>query len=212
MCDAFAPKGDPRLSSIPHVFEGTPDSGTAFRTAYEAGRVPATILRGTKPRVAWVTPIEEVNVVSNLPLFLDGVREKIEPFRFVACTGASELIACALPADIVSCLPDCVVALRKALVTQDRDSMAQAVILIKELTLKDSSVAKALVPFYRMLLTTLSKFKGFKRCTFDRMDFAKKDGRVIGELIEETLDALAATGGAHAVANIKYLVAEWEYC
>ena len=213
-CDPLGSRIDRRLYHIPHVFEGTADSGTMFRTQYERGSLPAQIVHGALPKILWRVSAGAIDVARMLPLFIEGMREKRDPYRFVAVKGAADLVRTASVESILTCLPESMVMLKKALAEQHKDTMAEAVKLIIALTEKDEKIAKAMIPYYRLILGTLFLFRGSQRCTYDRVDFAelKRDGRMVGELIEDALNALEKTGGEEAFQVIKYCIPTWERC
>jgi hypothetical protein len=202
------------LFAIPHVFEGTPDKGTTFRGAYERGELPVSIKHGARSHLEWKVPVDKIDIARLLPIFADGIREKVNPYRYVATHGIIDLIksAASLGPDgrgkLLVALPELVPSLKRALTTNDVHTIVNVCKVLQALTTSDKVVAGALVPYYRQLLFTLNLFKSKKRCTMDQTDWAtnRKDGRIVGEVIEETLDLLQATGGRDAFVNIKYMI------
>ena len=55
--------------------------------------MPACIGHGSKgsakgeAELRWTTPIEQLDMAKFLPMFVDGVREKEDPYKFVAIQG-----------------------------------------------------------------------------------------------------------------------------
>ena len=212
--NAFAIRQDRRLFSTPHPFDGTEDSATIFRTAYERGRLPVKIKHGAVAKLAWARTLDRTDILSLLPLFVEGMQEKTNPYRYVAINGANDILAMADTDTLVAALPEMVTGLKKLLESNCRHNIVNALKIIQFLTKSDEKVAYALVPFYRMLLFQCSLFKSKKRCTMDKVDYAelKRDGRMVGEIIEETLDLLEATGGPDAFPNVKWMVCTFESC
>jgi hypothetical protein len=212
--DVKAPRWDARLFAIPHVFEGTADKGTTLRGAYERGELPCTIKHGARSKIDWKMPVEKIDVARLLPIFCDGLREKVNPYRYVATHGAIDLVRAIASlgpegrGKLLAALPEMIPSLKRALTTNDPHTIVNVCKVLQALTTSDKIVAGALVPYYRQLLATLNLFKEKKRCTMDKTDWAsgKRDGRTVGEIIEETLDLLQATGGRDAFVNIKYMV------
>ena len=208
------PRWDARLFAIPHVFEGTSDKATTFRGAYERGELPVAIKHGARSCLHWKLPVEKIDIARLLPIFCDGLREKVNPYRYVATHGSVDLIkaAAALGPEgrgkLLVALPEVVPTLKRALTTNDPHTIVNVCKVLQTLTTSDKIVAGALVPYYRQLLFTLNLFKSKKRCSMDKIDWAshRKDGRTVGEVIEETLDLLQATGGRDAFVNIKYMI------
>jgi Parkin co-regulated protein len=206
------PHLDPRLFAVPHVFEGTDDAATVFRQAYERGSLPVAIKHGAKSKLDWKVSAASVDS-SLLPTFIDGLREKTNPYRYVATYGSIELstiLGTKYPQKVLPVLPDCVVNLKKSLATNDPDTIVNACLVIQALTTSSKEVAVALMQYYKLLLPSLGLWKSKKRCTFDRMDFSKRDGRIVGEIIEETLDILEETAGPDAFKKIKFIIPTFE--
>lgn len=72
---------------------------TAFRRAYDEGWLPCSVLhhqaggaRGRGNGVKWHVPPEVLDTRMHLPLFLHGLLETQDPYRFLAIQGALDLI------------------------------------------------------------------------------------------------------------------------
>lgn len=165
-------------------------------------------------KLAWSRTLDRADILSFLPLFIEGMLEKTNPYRYVAIHGSNELAAMADVDTLVASLPLIVPGLKKLLESNCRHNIVNALKLIQSLTKTDKKVAYALVPYYRVLLFQCALFRSKKRCTIDKIDYAelKRDGRMVGEIVEETLDLLEATGGPDAFANIKWMVSTFEIC
>lgn len=157
-------------------------------------------------------PIESLDVSYYLPIFIDGLRERKQPFRFVAQEGTMQLIHFGDRSQIIACLPELVYPIKFALESCDKPTIILALRVLQSLSSSGKDVAECLVPFYRQLLPALNRYKNHKRNLGDQMDFSqnKHDGRTLGETIEETLTLLEQTGGEDAFINIKYIVPTYE--
>ena len=185
---------------------------TNFRRVYERGDLPVIISHGAVNALEFKVPVESLDVSFYLPIFLDGVRERVPPYRFVATEGAVKLMESAQGDQVSACLPDLIYPLKHALEANHPPTVIMALRVLQKLCSVSQEVGEGLVPFYRQLLPSLNKYKNRKRNLLDQMDFAqfKHDGRTMGETIEETLTLLERTGGENSFINIKYIVPTYE--
>ncbi|KMS93540.1 hypothetical protein BVRB_030450, partial [Beta vulgaris subsp. vulgaris] len=66
---------------------------TQFRRFYDRGDLPIRVLfAGATRRVQWKADIAKLDYHHYLPIFFDGLREKTEPYRFLAFAGTKELL------------------------------------------------------------------------------------------------------------------------
>jgi hypothetical protein len=153
-------------------------------------------------------------VVYFLPVFVDGIREQLNPYRFVASEGTFALIDQGSPEQIYACVDDLIYPIKKALDTHHSATIILALRVIQKLSSRSATIGESLVKHYKQLLPVFNVYKSKKRNLGDQMDFAqsKHDGRTIGETIEETLAILEETGGEKAFALIKYIVPTYETC
>ncbi|KAF4675883.1 hypothetical protein FOL47_007124 [Perkinsus chesapeaki] len=205
---------DVRLEKKCRIFESSGHPATQFKKMYERGDIPIMIKHGTKSYLEWKVPISKLDYQHFLPVFIDGIREKSEPYRFVAREGSLTLLREGTEAKILAAVPQCITPLKLALNTRDPDTVVNALHVLQLLAKTSPLVGESLVPYYRHLLPVLNIFKAKKRNTRDSMDYAqrKQDWRNLGTLIEETLNVLELTGGEDAFVNIKYMVPTYESC
>jgi len=190
------------------------NSGTQFRKKYERGDLPIIIRHGAKSVLEWKVPISSLDVSYFLPIFVDGIREQQNPFRFIASEGTFQLISDGLVDQIHACVDSLIYPLKRALDTHDSATIILALRVIQSLSSRDLKIGEDLVRHYKQLLPVFNIYKSRKRNLGDQIDFAqsKHDGRTIGETIEETLAILQETGGSNAFALIKYIVPTYENC
>merc|ERR1711998_492085 len=66
---------------------------TEFRRFYERGDLPIQVEhRGVHNRIGWKVDIEKLDYHHYLPIFFDGLREKEEPYRFLAVQGVHDML------------------------------------------------------------------------------------------------------------------------
>ena len=64
-----------------------------FRKFYERGDLPVAIEhRGMKNVISWKVDVDKLDYHHYLPIFFDGVREKEEPYRFLAIKGVEDML------------------------------------------------------------------------------------------------------------------------
>ena len=73
-------------------------------------------------------------------------------------------------------------------------------------------IGEALVPYYRQILPILNIFKNKNINSGDGIDYSQQKRENVGDLIQETLEALEKHGGPDAFINIKYMVPTYESC
>jgi hypothetical protein len=212
---------DRRLERKCMVFESDGAPATQFRRMYERGDLPVNIKHGAVKSLEWKIPPEKVDYHHFLPCFIEGLREKTDPYAFVAIHGTRALIEKGA-AMLLPVIPQIIMPLKQAFVTRDPATVVKALDCLQQLVKIRSGatdahatpIGEALVPYYRQLLPMLNLYKSKKMNIGDKMDYsqAKRDFRNIGELIEETLNLLELSGGVDAFINIKYMVPTYESC
>jgi hypothetical protein len=180
---------------------------TLFRVLYERGDIPVCVEHGGSLSLKWRVDPASLDVVALLPIFLDGIRETEDPYRFLAVRGAQELLAVAGERALAA-LPELVQPLRRALVTRDRAVVATASLLLQALVHGVPGAGEALVPYYRQLLPTLRLFARGAPHAGDGHAYGQRflGPRNLTQIVDDTLALLHRSGGPHALANIVYLV------
>merc|ERR1719375_1821624 len=161
-----------------------------FRRFYDRGDLPIQMSHGsTHNRIAWKVEIDKLDYHHYLPIFFDGIREKEDPYRFLAVQGVLDMLDKG-GSKILPVVPQLIIPIKIALNTRDREVMATTLKLLKTLVLSADMVGEALVPYYRQILPIFNIFKNNTRSTFDKIDYAQRKRADIGQLIEETLEIL----------------------
>merc|ERR1719247_1540311 len=66
---------------------------TQFRVFYDRGDLPIQIFHGAVGgKIAWKVDIEKLDYHHYLPIFFDGLREKEDPYRFLAVQGTYDML------------------------------------------------------------------------------------------------------------------------
>lgn len=205
-----APKAEPPLAGAFKLRDNPPN--TLFRKLYERGDLPLQILHSSsKNSLMWKVDIRKLDYHHYLPIFFDGIREKEEPYRFIAVKGVEDLLK-AGQGKILSVIPQLIIPIKTALNTRDLAVINITLQLMCKLVESEEMVGHSLVPYYRQLLPVLNIFKNNVPNMGDSIDYAQQKQICTGELVNRVLELFEAHGGEDAFINIKYMVPTYESC
>jgi len=207
----YQPKGKRVIVPAGNVYQSTQKrriQTTEFRRFYERGDLP---IQKFNDKIAWKVDIEKLDYHHYLPIFFDGIREKEDPYRFLALRGVQDMLEKG-GSKILPVIPQLIIPLKAALNCRHRTVMCCALTLIQALTLSGQMVGEALVPYYRQLLPIFNIFKNCNKNIGDQIDYSQQKNNNLGELIHETLQTLEMHGGEDAFINIKYMIPTYESC
>ena len=63
-----------------------------FRRFYDRGDLPIQIEHGAPNKIAWKIEVSKLDYHHYLPIFMEGIRELQEPYRFLAIQGVMDLL------------------------------------------------------------------------------------------------------------------------
>merc|ERR1712137_232553 len=153
--------------------------------------------------------VEKLDYHHYLPIFFDGLREKEDPYRFLAVQGAYDMLEKGGP-KILPVVPQLIVPIKTALNTRDPELMTTMMKVIQTMILSGEMVGEALVPYYRQILPIFNIFKGKNTNLGDLIDYGQRKRMNLGDLIAETLEVMEVHGGEDAFINIKYMIPTYE--
>lgn len=183
---------------------------TEFRRFYDRGDLPLQVsFSGAHRKVAWKVDIEKLDYHHYLPIFFDGLREKEEPYKFLAHQGTRDLLTEG-GQKILPVVPQLIIPIKTALNTKDPVIICQMLKLLQQLVTSADMVGEALVPYYRQILPVFNLYKNWNSSTGDKMDYSQQKGTNLGDLIEQTLELFEVHGGDDAFINIKYMIPVYE--
>ncbi|CAM6069150.1 unnamed protein product [Sphagnum tenellum] len=183
-----------------------------FRKYYERGDLPLSIeFSGSKNQINWKVEVSKVDYHYYLPLFFDGIREKEEPYQFLAVRGVEDLLK-AGEGKILPVVPQLIVPIKAALNTRDHSVINITLMLLMKLVQSEEMIGESLVPYYRQLLPILAIFKNNVVNIGDNIDYAQQKKMCTGDLVQATLEMFEQHGGDDAFINIKYMVPTYESC
>jgi hypothetical protein len=189
-----------------------PVAKTEFRRFYDRGDLPIQIFHGAVGgKIAWKVDIEKLDYHHYLPIFFDGLREKEDPYRFLAVQGTYDMLDKG-GSKILPVVPQLIIPLKTALNTRDQEIIATALKVLQALVLSGEMIGEALVPYYRQILPIFNIFKNKNLNLGDKIDYSQRKRHNLGDLIEETLEIFEIHGGEDAFINIKYMIPVYESC
>jgi hypothetical protein len=185
---------------------------TQFRVFYDRGDLPIQVFHGAVGgKIAWKVDIEKLDYHHYLPIFFDGLREKEDPYRFLAVQGTYDMLEKG-GSKILPVVPQLIVPIKTALNTRDPELMATVIKVVQTLVLSGEMIGEALVPYYRQILPVFNIFRGNNNNLGDQMDYGQRKRSNLGDLISETLQILEIHGGEDAFINLKYMIPLYESC
>jgi len=184
---------------------------TEFRRFYDRGDLPIAVAHRNKNAVDWKVEKTKLDYHHYLPIFFDGLREKEDPYRFLALQGCYDLLK-AGGAKILPTIPQLIIPIKTALNSRDPEIMCATLKVIQQLVVSGDLIGEALVPYYRQILPVFNLFKTQHKNMGDGIDYGQRRRDNIGDLIEETLQLFEIHGGEDAFINIKYMIPTYESC
>ncbi|PFH34046.1 hypothetical protein BESB_071980 [Besnoitia besnoiti] len=157
--------------------------------------------RGGGNRVLWKADVASLDYQYFLPMFFDGIREKEDPYRFLAVQGVYDLLKGATQ-KILPVIPQLVIPIKKALNTRDSEIIATTLKILQTLVLSarwGSTRALLLTDLALLQLANQQKSKSGR----PNLLWTEK---------EETLHIFEINGGPDAFINIKYMIPTYESC
>lgn len=186
-------------------------TASEFRRFYDRGDLPIQVHHCTSLKIAWKVDIEKLDYHHYLPIFFDGLREKEDPYRFLAVEGTHNMLDKG-GSKILPVVPQLIIPIKTGLNTRDPEVIATILKILQKLVLSGEMIGEALVPYYRQILPVFNLFKSKSKNLGDKIDYGQRLRNNIGELIDETLEIFEIHGGEDAFINIKYMIPTYESC
>jgi len=185
---------------------------TNFRRVYDVGDLPVQLNHGHQGgKLLWKTKVTQLNYNHYLPIFFEGLREKQDPYRFIAVQGTFDMLEEG-GANIGKVIPQLIIPVKAALNTRDPEIVAIMLKVLQKLVQSGETVGEMLVPYYRQILPIFNIYKNNNVNLGDKIDYAQRKKNTLGDLIQETLELFEQTGGEDAFINIKYMIPTYESC
>ncbi|KAG1679644.1 hypothetical protein FOA52_006161 [Chlamydomonas sp. UWO 241] len=178
-----------------------PAACSVFRQLYDNGTIDFVALRwggmanelvwgardlGSAGKRDWGPRPTDVPVGRWLPVFLEGVREYAEPYRFMSIMGAHDLISEAGP-HLHAIAANCVPPLKKALDTREPTVVAVAVELMRTALVADPRVAETWMHYIGQIAQPLNLFLTTQGYSVDMGYLAPRRVCALKDAIQEVL-------------------------
>ena len=90
-----------------------------FRLFYDRGDLPVTIEHGgPQNKINWKVDRQQLDYHHYLPIFFEGIREKMDPYRFLAVQGVFDMLESG-GAKVLPVIPQLIIPIKTALNTRD---------------------------------------------------------------------------------------------
>lgn len=185
-----------------------------FRRYYDRGDLPIIVEHsGSGCKLKWTKDVDltQLDYHHYLPIFFDGLREKQDPYRFLAVQGIFDLLENG-QARVLPVIPQLIIPIKTALNTRDHDIISITLKVLQRLVTCSETIGEALVPYYRQILPIFNLFRDKNHNTGDKIDYSQRKQTNLGDLIQETLELFEQCGGEDAFINIKYMIPTYESC
>ncbi|EGR28934.1 hypothetical protein IMG5_166540 [Ichthyophthirius multifiliis] len=183
-----------------------------FRRYYDRGDLPIKVdHQGSVNKIIWKISPEQLDYHHYLPIFFDGLREKMDPYRFLAILGTYDLLEKGAN-KILPVIPQLIIPIKTGLNTRDPEIIGILLKILQKLVVSGDMIGEALVPYYRQILPIFNLYKNKNMNIGDFIDYGQRKKLTLGDLIQETLELFEQTGGEDAFINIKYMVPTYESC
>lgn len=213
--NAFSVSGNKKKAGGPPssgAFKERSSCPTSFSKFYDRGDFPIALEHDTKGnKIAWKVEIEKLDYHHYLPLFFDGLCDTRHPYEFFARQGVHDMLEHG-GSKILPVIPQLIIPIKNALNTRKPSVMCTTLKILQHLVVSADKVGAALVPYYRQILPILNIFKNRNLDLGDGIDYSQQKRENVGDLIQETLEALERHGEDDAFINIKYMVPTYESC
>ena len=134
-----------------------------FRPHYDRGDLPVLVKHERGTSIKWKEEnFDKFNYQLYIPIFVDGIREVVDPYRFIAIRGTFDLLD-HIKDNVVKVIPQLIIPLKTALNTRDVDIIAVALKVIQKLVTSSDLAGEALVPYYRQLLPVFNLYRNFNQ-------------------------------------------------
>jgi hypothetical protein len=67
-------------------------TSSEFRRFYDRGDLPIAIEHGGHNRIYWKVDVAQLDYHHYLPIFMEGIREKADPYRFLSIQGTFDML------------------------------------------------------------------------------------------------------------------------
>merc|ERR1712039_1004021 len=135
MPEKFRGKDGAKGPATAGAYTRRPITKTEFRRFYDRGDLPIQIFHGAVGgKIAWKVDIEKLDYHHYLPIFFDGIREKEDPYRFLAVEGTHNMLDKG-GSKILPVVPQLIIPIKTALNTRDAAVVSVVLKVLQKLIL-----------------------------------------------------------------------------
>ncbi len=153
-----------------------------FRRFYDRGDLPIAIEHGSQNRIYWKVEIQQLDYHHYLPIFFEGIREKTDPYRFLAVQGVFDMLEKG-GAKVLPVIPQLIIPIKTALNTRDPEIISITLKILQALVTCSDTIGEALVPYYRQILPVFNLFRMKNMNMGDKIDYGQRKSANLGDLI-----------------------------
>ena len=91
-----------------------------FRRFYDRGDLPIAVAHGPQNKIQWKVAVEQIDYHHYLPIFFEGIREKVDPYRFLAVQGVCDMLQAGMH-KVLPVILQLIIPIKTALNTRDAE-------------------------------------------------------------------------------------------
>jgi hypothetical protein len=172
--------------------------------------------------ILWTTPIKKVDLHKYFPVFVEGLREKVEPLMFLAEKGLDEMIESCNVKTLLENLRGIIYPIKDNIRSLDNEICVKTLMVMYKLAKRSDKIAEAFIPHFPIILPSVdilrTKFSvdAPKRARsaapkrFVKLEEMRPKQPDIGPLIQEILEYFERHGGLYAFVTIKKMIPRYE--
>ena len=191
--DAKFKKDQQALDRLPGIFDVEENPATELRRFFERGELPVFIVHSSRNTLGWKLEPSDGDLKTWLPIFIEGLKERTHPHRFIAEIGCMQMIE--KGSEILpEMIPSLTLPIAHALRTGDFPTMRVTLKILILMLKTNPKVAEELLPFLNRILRPLFQI------------LLKNHPDDLSVQVNDFLNLIELHGGETAVDCIKYSI------
>lgn len=183
-----------------------------FRKCFTRGDLPISIdFNGAVRALKLLSPADKIDLKLYLPIFIEGLTETEEPYKFLAEQATVKVIE-SCPGKIQPIIPSLILPLKKVLDSPVPSVIIKGLKIIQVMIKSDPSIAEEMVPYFRNLLPAFNRCINKNLNIGDLIEYSEQKRINLSDLVKETLVLLETHGGPQAFVNIKHMIPIYQSC
>lgn len=187
-------------------------SSSLFRKCFTRGDLPISIdFNGAVRALKLLSPADKIDLKLYLPIFIEGLTETEEPYKFLAEQATVKVIE-SCPGKIQPIIPSLILPLKKVLDSPIYSVIIKGLKIIQVMIKSDPLIAEEMVPYFRNLLPAFNRCINKNLNLGDLIEYSEQKRINLSDLVKETLVLLETHGGPQAFVNIKHMIPIYQSC